>query len=360
MKQVYNQITMRFMNKKIITLQIFVLLATAQVFGQSRVGTTAAPFLTMGVGAKGSALGHANTINVSGAEAMYWNPSAISIENEAGTSSSAFFSFSELFVDVSAYSAGLVFPIGENSGKNFGFAVNFLDYGRMDVRTVEQQEGTGATFGAHDLSIGVSYAQNLTENFHFGGTVKIIQQKIYDMSAETFAVDVGFLLKTEYLNGMTIGAAISNFGGKMQMDGVNSQYFIDIDPTSEGNNTDVASRIYMDRWDLPLSFKVGLKIPAIKQDNLELLLLSEAQQTNDNDLNIDSGSELSYLTNTVKFHARAGYKDFLLGNKVDSHFTYGAGFILNTSNGLAIGVDFAQVPFEYLGQTTMIDLKLYF
>ncbi len=348
------------MNKKIITLQIFVLLAATQAFGQSRVGTTAAPFLTMGVGAKGAALGHANTVNISGAEAMYWNPSAISIENEAGSTSSAFFSINELFIDVSAYAAGLVIPIGEETGKNFGFSVNYVDYGRMDVRTVDLQEGTGATFGAYDLSIGATYAQNLTDNFNFGGTAKLIQQKIYDMSAETFAVDVGFLLRTEYLNGLTIGASISNFGGKMQMDGVNSQYFIDIDPTSEGNNTDVPSRIYMDKWDLPLSFKVGLMIPAIKRDNLQLLLLSEAQQTNDNDLNIDSGTELSYLSNTVKFHARAGYKDLLLGNKVDSHFTYGAGFILNTSNGLAIGVDFAQVPFEYLGQTTIIDLKLYF
>lgn len=351
---------MRFMTKKIITLQIFVLLAATQAFGQSRVGTTAAPFLTMGVGAKGAALGHANSVNVSGAEAMYWNVAGISVENEGGTYSSAFFSVNELFVDVSAYGAGFVFPLGEDSGKNLGFAVNYVDYGRMDVRTVDLQDGTGATFGAHDLTIGLSYAQNLTESFHFGGTAKFIQQKIYDMSAETFAVDVGFLLKTDYINGLTIGASISNFGGKMQMDGVNSQYFLDVDPGSEGNNEDVASRIYMDKWDLPLSFRFGVKVPAIKKDNLELLILTEAQQTNDNDLNLDSGSELSYISNTVKFHARVGYKDLLLEDQVDSHLTYGAGFVLKTANGLAIGVDFAQVPYEYLGQTTIIDVKLYF
>lgn len=40
--------------------------------------------------------------------------------------------------------------------------------------------------------------------------------------------------------------------------------------------------------------------------------------------------------------------------------TYGAGFTLKTQNGMAIGVDFAQVPFEYLGQTTIVDVKLYF
>ena len=40
--------------------------------------------------------------------------------------------------------------------------------------------------------------------------------------------------------------------------------------------------------------------PAIKTKNLELLLMSEVQQTNDNKLNLDSGAELSYISNTVK------------------------------------------------------------
>jgi hypothetical protein len=350
------------MKIKFIPLAIlFVCMISAPAFSQSRVGTSAAPFLTLGVGAKGLALGNANSVYVSGAEAMFWNPSGISIKNMGGTTNSGFFSVNQYFLDVNIYATGMVMPVGgKDSGKNFGFGVNYVDYGRMDVRTVEDQDGIGATFGAYDLSVGLTYAQNLTEAFHFGGTAKFIQQKIYDMSAETFAIDLGFQLLTDYLNGMIIGASISNFGGKMQMDGVNSAYFIDIDPTSEGNNEDVPTRLYMDEWDLPLSFKVGLMVPAIKRDNLQLLLMSEAQQTNDNDLNVDSGSELSYLSNTVKFHLRGGYRDLLLGGNVASHFTYGAGFTLKTSNGMTIGVDFAQVPFEYLGQTTIVDLKIYY
>ena len=79
-----------------------------------------------------------------------------------------------------------------------------------------------------------------------------------------------------------------------------------------------------------------------------------------NKLNLDSGTELSYISNTVKFHMRAGYKDLFLGNNVDSHFTYGTGLTLKTSTGIGIGIDFAQVPFEYLGQTTIVDVKLYY
>lgn len=352
---------MNFINKRIILVQLLVLLLALPVFSQSRVGTSAAPFLTMGVGAKGMALGHANSVYVSGAEALFWNPAGISLKNDAGTSSSTLFSVNQYFLDVNVYGTGIVIPVGgKDSGKNFGFGLNYVDYGRMDVRTVDDQGGIGATFGAHDLSLGVTYAQNLTESFHFGGTAKLVNQKIYDMSAQTFAVDLGFQLVTDYVNGIIIGASISNFGGKMQMDGVNSTYFIDIDQQSEGNNEDVPARLFMDEWDLPLSFKVGVMVPVIKQENLEWLVMSEAQQTSDNSLNVDNGSELSYISNTVKFHVRGGYKDLLLGDKVDSHFTYGAGLTLKTSTGLAIGVDFAQVPFDYLGQTTIVDIKIYY
>lgn len=341
----------------ILTL-VLLFISSVNVNAQSRVGTTAAPFLTLGVGAKASALGHANTVNSSGAEGLFWNPSSIALKNDGGSFSSGYLSYNQLFVDVNAYASGLVFQIKE--GKSFGIGINYIDYGRMDIRTVEQQEGTGATFGAHDLSIGVTYSQNLTESFYFGGTAKLVQQKIYDMSASTFAFDFGFTLLTDYLNGMQLGASISNFGGSMKMGGINAEYLIDVDEGSEGNNEAVPGRIFMDEWDLPLSFRFGVALPVIKYEDMQLLLLTDAQQTNDNDLNVDTGSEFSYLTKTVKFHVRAGYKDLFLGSQVDSHFTYGAGFTLKTQNGLSIGVDFAQVPFEYLGNTTLVDLKLFF
>ncbi len=352
------------MIKQLIFTQLIVVLAFTTAQGQSgdesRAGTTAAQFLTMGVGAKGTALGNASTVYVAGAEALFWNPAGISIENEGGTYSSSFFSVNQYFVDVDIYGAGIVFPIGNTPGRVLGLGLNFVDYGRMDVRTVEDPEGIGATFGAHDLSFALTYAQNLTDQFHFGGSVKIIQQKIYDMVANAVAIDLGFLLKTDYINGLTLGASITNFGNELQMSGINSETFVDLDPQHAGNNEGIIGNVKLNSWELPLSFKFGVNVPAIKRENLQLLLLSEVQQTNDNNMNIDSGTQLSYLSNTVKFHVRGGYRDFLLGDKVDSHITYGAGFTLKTSNGMAIGVDFAQVPFEYLGQTTIVDVKLYF
>ena len=49
----------------------------------------------------------------------------------------------------------MVIPVGKESGKNVGIGINFVDYGRQIVRTAEMPEGTGATFGAHDLSMNI-------------------------------------------------------------------------------------------------------------------------------------------------------------------------------------------------------------
>lgn len=333
-------------------------LMLSEIQAQSRVGTTAAPFLTLGVGAKGSALGHANTVMASGAEGLFWNPATIALNDDNGATSGLYLAFNNIFMDVESQTVGLVLDMGSN--RKFGFGLNYIDYGRMDVRTVEEPMGTGATFASHDLSVGVSYAQNLTPSFYFGGTAKFIQQRIYDMSAQTFAFDFGFVLKTDYLNGLSVGASISNFGGAMQMDGINSEFNLDIDPTSEGNNTQVPSRIFMDRWDIPISFRFGVALPAYTSKNLDLMLMSDVQQTNDNDMNIDSGAQLSYKTKTVQFHMRAGYRDFLLDENVTAHFSYGAGLSLKTVNGPILGFDFAQVPFDYLGTSTMIDFRIHF
>ena len=125
------------MNKKIIlTLTVLVFTASsllAQSGQESRVATTAAPFLTLGVGAKGAALGNANSVYVSGAEALFWNPAGISIQNPGNSYSSSFISVNQYFVDVDIYGTGIVIPVGKKNGQSIGIGLNYVDYGRMDV-----------------------------------------------------------------------------------------------------------------------------------------------------------------------------------------------------------------------------------
>jgi hypothetical protein len=157
---------------------------------------------------------------------------------------------------------------------------------------------------------------------------------------------------------MQLAASIQNFGGKMQMQGVNGQVFVDLAPNNSGNNPNIPANLDFESWDLPLAFKFGVAVPVVRLNNIELLVLSDAHQSNDNNLNSDVGAQLRYGNKTLNFDLRVGYKDLFLDN-VDSHLTYGAGVDVRFSS-LRFGFDFAYIPFDLLGNTQMVDFRVYF
>lgn len=347
----------RLARAALLAVVLALTVVTDGVRAQSRVSTSAAQFLTIGTGARGSALGHAYTAIATGADALYWNPAGAARRSGEGGLGSVFFDHTSWLLGIDYNAFGLVIPV--TSSGVLGLSLAQLDYGRMDRRTVDFPEGTGETFGAADLVLGGSYAQPLTDRFYIGGTFKYVRQSIYDMAANTFAFDVGFVLDSDYFNGLKIAASIMNFGGKMQMDGINSRVFVDIDPTSSGSNDALPARLETAQWDLPLSFKFGLALPVVQTSNVRVNLLSDAHQTNDNNLNADLGAEVSFLLNSLQLDLRSGYKDLALGDDVMAHQSFGGGLRMNVA-GLRFGADYAYVPYEFFEPVQMVDIRVNF
>ena len=320
---------------------------------QDRVGTTAAPFLTLGAGARGQALGHAYVAEATGGDALFWNPAGAA-RRESGQSGSLFLTQHEWIADIQYNAAGVTIPAGAGV---VGLSLGYVDYGRDLVRTERQPEGTGETFGSNDFSFGLTYARPLTESFYFGGTAKIIRQSIWDMSATGFAADFGISLDTGF-NGLRLAASIQNFGTKMQMSGINAQQFVDVDETTSGNSENVTAELDMESWDLPLSFRFGVSAPIVRTAGVELLLLADAQQTNDNLLNADLGALLRYGIGAFDFELRSGYRDTFVED-VDNHLSFGGGVRAEVGT-IALGVDVAYLPFTLLGNSTLVDLRLDF
>ncbi|MEM6782410.1 MAG: PorV/PorQ family protein [Bacteroidota bacterium] len=323
---------------------------------QSRVGTTAAPFLTLGTGARGQALGHAYSTQAVGADALFWNPAGAARSYRGQYRGNLFATHHNWLLDIDYNAVGLTIPVGVGT---IGLSTAFVDYGDLDLRTEQNQEASGQTFSATDIAVGLTYARPLTESFYFGGTAKYIRQNIFDMSAQTIAFDFGFVLESAYFNGLVLSATIMNFGGKMQMEGVNAEVTFDPDPNQSGNNNNTPAEIQLDSWDLPLAFKFGMSYPVARVDAVELRLMAEADQTNDNNLNSDLGAQFRYQTNTLTFDLRAGYKDLFLEEEVDSHFTFGGGLDVRVAD-YRVGFDYAYTPFDFLGSTQMIDFRVYF
>jgi hypothetical protein len=293
--------------KKIILLSGLLLAATpapGQSGGDvSKVGTTAAPFLEIPVGARAIGMGGAFVGTSDDVTALYWNPAGVARLNR----SEAMFTHIEWIADMKFDYAGVALSLEEFGW--IGLSFTSLSMGDMLVRTVDQPEGTGEFFDAGSFAAAIHYARNLTDKFSIGFTAKYISERIWNMHAGAFAIDVGTLFVTNFLNGMRIGATVSNFGTEMKLEGRDARTFHPVDPTNTGGNDRIPQNIEMNSWHLPLNFQFGVAVDAIKTDNHLLTLAVDALHPTDNYESLNVGAEYSFQR---MFFLRGGYQSLFL------------------------------------------------
>jgi hypothetical protein len=278
---------------------IFVILCLmSPAFAQDKVGTNAAPFLGINIGGAATAMGGAYVSMARDASALYWNPGAVS---RIGKSYIAF-THTRWFVDTDYNWGGVIVNLDGNNAVGLNLAI--LDYGEERVTTVLNPGGTGEKWSAQDLYAAVTYARNLTERFSIGGSLKLVQQKIFNESATGFAVDVGLLYITRF-NGMRLGVSISNFGSDMKMDGKDLLNPYDQDPDNLGNNPTISSKLSTDAWPMPLFFRVGVSMNIISLGDNTLLVASDALIPSDNSTVLNVGAEYNWKQ---LLFLRGGYK----------------------------------------------------
>ncbi|MCK5076363.1 MAG: PorV/PorQ family protein, partial [Calditrichia bacterium] len=248
------------------------------------------------------------------ASSIYWNPGAISrIEKSA-----VYFSHTSWFVDTDYNWGAVVINLGR--GNAIGISMAMLDYGEQEVTTVQEQDGNKQMWSAHDVFATFSYARNLTDRFSIGGSLKYIQEKIYNESATGYAVDIGLLYITDF-NDMRLGMSISNFGTDMQMDGKDLLHIYDADPDAHGSNNTLTSKYKTEQFPLPIYYRVGVSMDVYSVGETSFLLASDAVIPTDNSTIINVGGEFNW---NDLFFLRAGYQS-LFRNNAEEGLTYGMG-----------------------------------
>ena len=306
--------------------------AVAPVAAQnvSRAGTTAGAFLQIGVGPRAAALGGAFTAAVDDATALYWNPAGLA----RMTTAEAVSAHSEWIADLNHDYVGVAVPLG---GGVVGASVTILGVPEMAVRTELNQEGTGETFDAADVALGLSYGRALTDRFALGGTVKYVQQRIWNSTATAFAVDVGTQFRTDFFGGLTIGAQISNFGSDMRLDGRDLRTFVDPAPGQDGNNGQIPADYALDAWSLPLDFKLGVVTQPINSRLNQLTVAVDALHPSSNYESLNVGAEYGFRE---RLFLRAGFQGL---------------FLEESEGGLSLGVGVHQ-PLPYPNGLAKLDL----
>lgn len=331
--------------KKILLLLVILTLVsqgTGLAQKPYRVGTTTANFLEIGIGSAGVSMGDAYTAWVNDLSAIYWNPAGLANieQNEA------LFVYQPWVADINSIFAG--FGLNIPTVGTIAIGIFGLDYGDIEVTNMEYQNGTGEMYSAHDYAMSFAYARSLVNWFSFGASAKYIQSKIWHSQASAIAFDLGVQVQTHllsftdrYEDGMRIGMSISNYGSRMQYDGDDLLFPVDIDESGVGNYQNTQGKYATREWELPLIFRVGISMNPVVNSHHVVTVSVDALHPNNMSEYLNMGMQYKLTSPGFgDFFLRTGYKA-LFADKSQYGATFGGGLKYWLAARNAVKVDYS-------------------
>ena len=122
-----------------------------------------------------------------GTHSLFSNPSEIIYySNETDNTYNLTFAYKKLFLDMNTNCIGFTGKEGNNA---FGFSFLGFYSGEMDL----QDESPGTPLGIYsgeNLIFGITYARSFG-SFNIGGTIRTLQERIFEVSYSTYSFDLG-------------------------------------------------------------------------------------------------------------------------------------------------------------------------
>jgi len=279
-----------------------------------------------------------------GLEALYSNPAGLALTG--GTS--VMFSRVEYVADIGVNYLALAQPVG--SASTLALTMTSWDFGDIPVQTEANPEKSDVTFAVSYVTAGASYARQLTDRISAGATLKLVSEKIDDMSASTLAFDAGMTYVVGE-SGLRLGVALKNVGNELQFAGNGLVRRVAVpgqEPTAKANSLEIQS----EGVQLPTLLNFGLSYARNLGAASTVTLLSNFRSNSfDQDqyaFALEYGfQELLYL--------RAGYQATDDMNKTFFQgASYGAGVNLDFGGTSRLTVDYSIVPTDYFDNVQYI------
>lgn len=236
----------------IITIAV-TLLITTPLFAQfSKIAQTGAQWLKIWPEPRGVGMGGACVATATDAGAIYWNPAGLGLAR----TNSFIATDVEWFADTRINFLSFAYPYGGIGA----FGISFLTFstGSELITTEQDQDGaSGLKWNAGGLVIGLTYAKMLTDKFSFGVTGKLIQESIWDMTSNGFAVDMGAFFRPGYWGSMRFGFTIKNFGPDMRFTGGQLEDAL-WRPDQPGGTAPIDVEYIASPYHLPTSLNIGV------------------------------------------------------------------------------------------------------
>ena len=340
---------------RFLTICTILVLAGSNVIAQglTKVGTTAANFLQIEVGARALGMGGAYTGLAGDPSSLYWNTAGIGISKHGA----AQYQYGKRYAGITQHFLGVTVPI--SSSDYLGLMIDYFDLGEMEVTTLEKPDGTGETFQASDFAIGLGYARQLTDKVYVGVLAKYIYESIWMEYAYGFAFDISTIYNLEE-KGIRIGMNISNMGPDMGIMGGPHLSFYKEKPEDYPGSPQPESRLATKDFPLPLGFTIGVSTVLIgKQatwlDNPEhtVTLAASINDFYDSPLRTNWGVEYTWRDLlSLRAGLRVGYDT--------QKYSLGFGLDFESFTNTPVKLDYVWVDYGDLGSINVWSLEFEF
>jgi hypothetical protein len=339
---------------RLVLIFCVVLLGVSIVTAQNpRVGGVAAPELLIPIGAKDLALGGSSLAVTTGVEAMYWNPAGL---GKMPGSAQVMFSSMSYIADINVVYGAVAGRFGEFG--SVGISVKSLAFGDIPLTTEEDPENrTNQFYSPSYITMGFSYARDLTDAVTVGITAKLISENIDRVSSSGFAFDFGIQYKgLIQIQGLNIGLAIKNIGPGMKFDGPALYRWA---KTTDADRPVQRYKVEAATFELPATVDIGLTYERDLGNNLVAAV--SGAFINDN-LYYDEyrgGLQLGYTLEGLQIHGRVGYLNQPRAEENIFGMTAGVGIsYMSGTTGITLDYGYRQV--QYFDANSVFSLKIDF
>jgi len=218
---------MKEINKKIkIFLLIILILPLNQLLAGNpqRSGQAGAAELLINPWTRTSGWAGANVAGVRGLEGIYSNVAGLAFtqKTELIFSQTSWLQYgSKMFSANDAVSSISSFGFSQKVGESgvLGMAVMSMNFGDIEITTVDLPDGGIGTFSPRFMNLGFSYAQIFSNSIYGGATIKVISEQISNVSATGVALDAGIQYVTGPSDNLKFGISLKNVGPRMSFTG---------------------------------------------------------------------------------------------------------------------------------------------
>lgn len=215
-----NYLNINKMNKGIILLTAIFLLhlwESGRVIAgnKDRIGQAGASEMLINPWTRSSGLAGANTASAMGIESVHLNVAGLALtrKTEVIFSRTNWLKGSEININT----LGAALRVGESSV--LGMGVMAMNFGDLEITTVNLPEGGSGTFSPQFLSPFVSFSREFSNSINGGISLKGISESISNVSAKGIAFDMGVRYITGQKQNIKFGIALRNLGPKMKFAG---------------------------------------------------------------------------------------------------------------------------------------------